>query len=195
MGSLEEQMKALLAEAAAVNDEAAGVKAEAGKVKRKSKELEESLGDMAEASDAWNRISGGRRSRRGSRDPAVYNDDALKEAFNTVDTDRSGQIDRSELTVAIRAMDPHAPDHVIVDMIKFADADADGKVDFGEFKKILLFKPATTTPPTPPPPTSRLPPSVVEVASAPTSGADKSSSDGGDTPTRVGYIAPAQETA
>ena len=131
MGSLEEQMKALLAEAAAVNDEAAGVKAEAGKVKRKSKELEESLGDMAEASDAWNRISGGRRSRRGSRDPSIYNDDALKEAFNTVDTDRSGQIDRSELTVAIRAMDPHAPDHVIVDMIKFADADADGKVDFG----------------------------------------------------------------
>ena len=51
---------------------------------------------------------------------------ALKEAFNTVDTDRSGQIDRSELTVAIRAMDPHAPDHVIVDMIKFADADARG---------------------------------------------------------------------
>ena len=36
---------------------------------------------------------------------------------------------------------------------------------------------------------------VVEVASAPTSGADKSGSDGGDTPTRVGYIAPAQETA
>ena len=105
-----------------------------------------------------NRISGGRRSRRGSRDPSIYNDDALKEAFNTVDTDRSGQIDRSELTVAIRAMDPHAPDHVIVDMIKFADADADGKVDFGEFKKILLFKPATTTPPTPPPPTSRLRP-------------------------------------
>ena len=54
---------------------------------------------------------------------------------------------------------------------------------------------STTTPPTPPPPTSRLPPSVVEVASAPTSGADKSGSDGGDTPTRVGYIAPAQETA
>ena len=38
-------------------------------------------------------------------------------------------------------MDPKATDKVISDMMKFADADDDGKVDFDEFKKIMLYKP------------------------------------------------------
>ena len=37
-------------------------------------------------------------------------------------------------------MDPNASDQVIIDMIA-ADADKDGKVDFEEFKKIMLYKP------------------------------------------------------
>ena len=111
------------------------------KVRRKSRELEDSLGDMAEASDAWNKLGQGRRARRGSRDLEVYNDAALKQAFQTIDTDKSGSIEQSELTSAIRAMDPNASDQVIIDMIKYADADKDGKVDFEEFKKIMLYKP------------------------------------------------------
>jgi len=110
-------------------------------VRRKSRELEDSLGDMAEASDAWNKLGQGRRARRGSRDLEVYNDAALKQAFQTIDTDKSGSIEQSELTSAIRAMDPNASDQVIIDMIKYADADKDGKVDFEEFKKIMLYKP------------------------------------------------------
>ena len=101
----------------------------------------ECVDDLRAAVEMGKDPSYGHQSGRGSRlarsELLLRAMAALKEAFNTVDTDRSGQIDRSELTVAIRAMDPHAPDHVIVDMIKFADADADGKVDFGEFKQWL----------------------------------------------------------
>ena len=67
---------------------------------------------MAEASDAWKSLGGGRRSRRGSRDLAIYNDAALQEAFNTVDKSGDGQIDWGELSAAIKAMDPKASDKV-----------------------------------------------------------------------------------
>ena len=84
-------------------------------------------------------------------------------------------------------MDPHAPDHVIVDMIKFADADADSKVDFGEFKKICS-SPATTTPRR-----RRIRRAATAVGRRGGVGADErggqGGSDGGDTPTRVGYRA------
>ena len=120
-----------------VLDTANETKAELNKVRRKSRELEDSLGDMAEASDAWNKLGQGRRARRGSRDLEVYNDAALKQAFQTIDTDKSGSIEQSGLTSAIRAMDPNASDQVIIDMIKYADADKDGKVDFEEFKRAL----------------------------------------------------------
>ena len=134
-------MKALMAEAAATATEAAAAEAKAGKIRRKSKELTDQLSDMAAASDAWKSLHGILGSRRGSRDLEVYNDAALKQAFQTIDTDKSGSIEQSELTSAIRAMDPNASDQVIIDMIKYADADKDGKVDFEEFKKIMLYKP------------------------------------------------------
>ena len=53
MSTLEEQMKALMAEAAATATEAAAAEAKAGKIRRKSKELTDQLSDMAAASDAW----------------------------------------------------------------------------------------------------------------------------------------------
>ena len=105
-------MKALMAEAGGVINDATAVKAEATKVRRKSRELESELGDMAEASDAWKSLGGGRRARRGSRDLAIYNDEALQEAFNTVDKSGDGQIDYDELSAAIKAMDPKASDQV-----------------------------------------------------------------------------------
>ena len=64
------------------------------------------------APDAWKSLGGGRRSRRGSRDLAIYNDAALQEAFNTVDKSGDGQIDWGELSAAIKAMDPKASDKV-----------------------------------------------------------------------------------
>ena len=134
-------MKALMAEAAATATEAAAAEAKAGKIRRKSKELADQLSDMAAASDAWKSLHGILGSRRGSRDLSVYTDEALLEAFEEIDTDKSGQIDHAELSAAILKMDPKATDKVISDMMKFADADDDGKVDFDEFKKIMLYKP------------------------------------------------------
>ena len=139
--ALEAAMADMMKDVQGVLDTANETKAELNKERRKSRELEDSLGDMAEASDAWNKLGQGRRARRGSRDLEVYNDAALKQAFQTIDTDKSGSIEQSELTSAIRAMDPNASDQVIIDMIKYADADKDGKVDFEEFKKIMLYKP------------------------------------------------------
>jgi len=112
MSTLEEQMKALMAEAAATATEAAAAEAKAGKIRRKSKELTDQLSDMAAASDAWKSLHGILGSRRGSRDLSVYTDEALLEAFEQIDTDKSGQIDHAELSAAILKMDPKATDKV-----------------------------------------------------------------------------------
>ena len=112
MSTLEEQMKALMAEAAATATEAAAAEAKAGKIRRKSKELTDQLSDMAAASDAWKSLHGILGSRRGSRDLSVYTDEALLEAFEEIDTDKSGQIDHAELSAAILKMDPKATDKV-----------------------------------------------------------------------------------
>ena len=136
MSTLEEQMKALMAEAATATEAAA---AEAGRQDPTKVELADQLSDGG----------GGRHgractvlgSRRGSRDLSAHGRGFL-EAFEEIDTDKSGQIDHAELSAAILKMDPKATDKVISDMMKgFVDADDDGKVDFDEFKKIMLYKP------------------------------------------------------
>ena len=49
------------------------------------------------------------------------------QAFDTVDEDKSGTIDRAELEKAIRKMDPNCSSATVNDMINFADDDGDGK--------------------------------------------------------------------
>merc|ERR1719178_63670 len=62
---------------------------DAERVRRKSKELEQSLSDMAAAAEAWNGI-GGRGSRRSSKD---YDDEELRCIFESIDKDGSGTIE------------------------------------------------------------------------------------------------------
>ena len=116
-------------------DTANETKAELNKVRRKSRELEDSPA-------TWPR----RRTRGTSSARAAHARLARprgvqrRRAEAGLPDDRQERLHRAgELTSAIRAMDPNASDQVIIDMIKYADADKDGKVD--EFKKIMLYKP------------------------------------------------------
>ena len=63
--ALEAAMADMMKDVQGVLATANETKAELNKVRRKSRELEDSLGDMAEASDAWNKLGQGRRARRG----------------------------------------------------------------------------------------------------------------------------------
>lgn len=139
MSSLEKEMAALLGQTQGVLGDAKNAQSQARSVRRKSKDLEESLDQIGQQmSDQWNSL-GGRRSRRGSRD---YTDEALKCAFDKVDKDKSGHIEHGELEAAIKEMDPNCSQQTVKEMMEFADKDGDGKVDFEEYKKIMLYKPS-----------------------------------------------------
>ena len=72
-----------------------------------------------------------------------FTDAELRNAFDVIDTDKSGDIDVSELTEALRAINPDADDATIDGMIALGDVDGDKEISFYEFKKILT-SPAVT---------------------------------------------------
>ena len=74
----------------------------------------------------------------GRRQTKTYTDEELRAAFDAIDTDKSGDIDTSELSAAIKAIDPTATDATIEQMLDFGDADGNRSVDFDEFKKLLM---------------------------------------------------------
>jgi len=131
------EMAALLAKTISVSSEATRTKAEAGKVRRKSKDLEQQLGEL----ESWSKLG----MRRNSRE---YDEDTLKEAFEAIDKDKSGTIDQDELKTAISNCEKNLSDAKVDEMMKFADADGDGKVNFQEFKKVMLMKPGSEEPKT-----------------------------------------------
>ena len=73
---------------------------------------------------------------------------ALKEAFNSFDTDKSGQIDCKEFENVLvqynaspeckKKMDPAKIKNIASDFIKVADQNADGKVNYQEFLNFML---------------------------------------------------------
>ena len=156
-------MEELLKRAADLGGAASQTKQDAVKTRRKSRDLEEQLSDMSTAAERWNNVS--KITRRTSRD---YTGDALRDAFSAIDTDKSGYIDFSELSAAIKKMDPEATEATVKGMIEFADTDDDKKVglahpgergrvrdgqsplgsvyiaraqvSFEEFTKIMLYK-------------------------------------------------------
>ncbi len=107
----------------AVMSGASATKDNLKKERRKSKDLEEQLAGMAEASNAWNALEG-RRSRRNSKN---YEDTDLRTAFEAIDKDKSGTIEENELEQAIREMDPTLSSITVKEMMNFADSDGDGK--------------------------------------------------------------------
>ena len=83
----------------------------------------------------WRSLGGFSKVRKGSKD---FSDEALRAAFNAIDLDGSGSVTEEELTKAIKEANPLATDKVIKEMIKFADSDGNGTIEFEEYKAIMM---------------------------------------------------------
>ena len=59
----------------------------------------------------------------------------LKQAFAAMDTNGDGQVTNEELKALLSQLGESVDDAVIDEMIKIADVNGDGKVDFNEFVK------------------------------------------------------------
>ena len=59
----------------------------------------------------------------------------LKQAFGAMDTNGDGQVTKEELKSLLSQLGESVDDAVIDEMIKIADVNGDGKVDFNEFVK------------------------------------------------------------
>ena len=101
-------------------------------------DLEKGFTDIAEASSVWQNLGGFKRNRRNSKE---LNEDELREAFNKIDKDGSGSIDREELEEALNKEMEAEGKKLTADQIdqlmNFADADGNGEIDFDEYKTII----------------------------------------------------------
>ena len=73
-----------------------------------------------------------------SRKESIQLEDAMREAFDVFDQDQNGYIDRKELKNVMHRLGNDLADDVIDKMIKDADKDGDGRIDF-EGKFDLFF--------------------------------------------------------
>ena len=67
-------------------------------------------------------------------------EEELKSAFNLMDLDHNGYITKDELAESLKAMGHNMSAEEVEQLIKEADLNGDGKVDFEEFKAIMRKK-------------------------------------------------------
>lgn len=63
-------------------------------------------------------------------------EDVIRSAFKTFDKDGNGMIDAKELRIAMKKLGECLTDQELDDMMRQADVDGDGKIDYEEFVKI-----------------------------------------------------------
>jgi len=144
---LEKQMAELMAGVDVLGEGTKKVQNDAAKARRKSRELDELFEDMSAVQQNWSATAALRsRTRRQSKE---FADDDLKLTFDELDTDKSGKLNRDEIRAAIKKVDPDASDDKVEEMVKFADKNGDGEIDFEEFKKAVTTKPAEAPAPAP----------------------------------------------
>lgn len=66
--------------------------------------------------------------------------DEMREAFKVFDMDGNGTIDEKELRVTMKKLGEKLSDEDIRAMIRAADKNGDGKIDYEEFIKMMLAK-------------------------------------------------------
>ena len=59
----------------------------------------------------------------------------LKKAFEVMDTNKDGVVTKDELMTLLKNLGENVSDDVIDEMIKIADENGDGKIQFEEFVK------------------------------------------------------------
>ena len=105
----------------------------ARRVKKSSKDLTDTLGAMktqldslAGAAETWQALGAfgksQRRERRGSKDLEIE----LRQSFDAIDTDGSGELDMAEIKAALKERDPAASDEDVEKLLMWADKDGNG---------------------------------------------------------------------
>jgi len=89
---------------------------------------------QSEMLNAWAGLAEGRSRKAGARS---YTDEEVRATFDAIDADKSGDIDLSELTAAIKAMAPTTDDKTVQKMLALADEDGNGDISFDEFRKLI----------------------------------------------------------
>ncbi|KAL3512481.1 hypothetical protein ACH5RR_025198 [Cinchona calisaya] len=70
----------------------------------------------------------------------TVSEDLLKEAFQVFDKDRTGFISAAELRQVLTTQGDKMTDEEVDEMLKEADVDGDGQVNYAEFVKKILLK-------------------------------------------------------
>lgn len=64
-------------------------------------------------------------------------DEEIKEAFKVFDRDGDGKISKHELYLVMKALGENLTEDEVEEMIKEADINGDGEIDFFEFKEMM----------------------------------------------------------
>mmetsp|Transcript_7162 Transcript_7162/g.15145 ORF Transcript_7162/g.15145 Transcript_7162/m.15145 type:complete len:682 (+) Transcript_7162:137-2182(+) len=69
--------------------------------------------------------------------PLSYDDDYLREQFEMIDTDGSGELEEDEMRALFESMGKPVSKRIIANLMRLSDTDGNGTIDFGEFKAIF----------------------------------------------------------
>ncbi|XP_062197463.1 uncharacterized protein LOC133900370 [Phragmites australis] len=67
-------------------------------------------------------------------------DDELREAFRVFDQDQNGFISRDELRHVLENLGERLSDYELAEMLREADVDGDGQINYTEFAKVMMAK-------------------------------------------------------
>ena len=66
-----------------------------------------------------------------------FSEDYLREKFDSIDEDGSGELDEEEMGALFGAMGRTVSKRIIANIMRLSDTDGNGTIDFGEFKAIF----------------------------------------------------------
>ena len=91
---------------------------------------------MQTASKAWRKLGATK----------TYDEESLGKVFRSIDLDQSGSLDHGEIRLAIKNVAPQITEMEITLMLATSDSDADGKITFPEWKKLMMHDQEGSTP-------------------------------------------------
>ncbi|XP_066336426.1 calmodulin-like isoform X2 [Miscanthus floridulus] len=77
---------------------------------------------------------------RQMREANGADEDELREAFRVFDQDQNGFISRDELRHVLQNLGEKLSDEELAEMLREADSDGDGQINYTEFAKVMLAK-------------------------------------------------------